>query len=67
MNEKLVIDLNIFIHENKQMLESEKEIKSNFWEMLAKHWGRLLAIVVPIVGALYEAGVYLRNLPPMSR
>lgn len=61
MSEKLVIDLNIFIH------DKEQEIKANFWDMLGKHWWRLLAIVGPIVGALYEAGIYLRNLPPMSR
>lgn len=67
MSEKLVIDLNIFINENKKMLDKEQEIKANFWEMLGKHWWRLLAIVGPIVGALYEAGIYLRNLPPMVR
>jgi len=92
--DKLSIDLNVFINENKHLreltqdlkrsikklaeqsdqtilrfkiLDDDKKKKAYFWEMMGKHWWKVLAIGAPILGALYETGIYLRNLPPMAR
>ncbi len=60
--EKLKVSSDEFAKRFDRMDEIAR-LRNSVMDSLGKHWWKILIIFMPIAAALFEAGVYLRNLP----
>ncbi len=60
--EKLKVSSDEFAKSFDRMDEIAR-LRNSVMDSLGTHWWKILIICMPIAAALFEAGVYLRNLP----
>lgn len=66
--EELSHMINSVQQENKEIekrldkMAMSRQIKSNIFKSIGKHWWKVLIVTAPIVFALTEFGIYLRSL-----